>query len=496
MARLIFGNNDATTIAGSIGPTDTQVNLVAGTGALFPQPIVGLTEFIATLIDQLTGQLREIVHVTAIVGDTAILVRAQENTLAQSWPAGSIFAHLHTAGAMQAMMQIGDISSSIATSMIYVGYDSSLTANIIQIPTTSPQITALLPDMVFEITIANAATGPTTMQIQGFPSYPLIDSTLDPIADNELFINQKILVSFTGTAFQLLNYNQQSQSGNVPTFLPYGGIFYCDANNGNDITGDGSNGNPWQDLPHAVTTIVRGYISPGYVTIECAPGTYRGIDIPESLIAYWNIFGSGAFDCFINETTPPTPSPWPPAYGRGRGLVTNNNYVSIDGFRISSYLEGVSTNSGGGFLNIYDVDFDYPVSGAAACVNPHHGEVYFRGGTCNFYGGGNNYGAIQADQSAVISIGADTRTPPSPTILNFVPSTVLTRAGLQAFQNGSIEIQVATTQITGNFIGTKFTTNTGGGIFQSDDSGVSGLNAKIPGTVNGAPDPSTYGWVV
>src|SRR5580692_695946 len=109
---LIFGNNESTTIAGSITPTTLSVNLAAGSGAGFPQPTAGQA-FIATFVDQATGTQREIVHCTAISGDTATIVRAQENTQAQAWTAGDIFAHLHTAGAMDAMVQFSELGDGL-----------------------------------------------------------------------------------------------------------------------------------------------------------------------------------------------------------------------------------------------------------------------------------------------------------------------------------------------------------------------------------------------
>lgn len=198
--RLIFGNNDATTIAGSIYPTSTVVNLAAGSGANFPQPAAG-EEFIATLIDQLTGQLREIVHVTNMTGDTATIVRGQENTLPQSWPTGSIFAHLHTAGAMQQMLQQGDVPN-----ITYIGSDTSSIPNIIEITSTNPPLPALNPGTILEVTIANTNTGPVEMQIQGSPLYPVTRSDLTQLSPGDLVAGQIATMAFDGTEFQITNY--------------------------------------------------------------------------------------------------------------------------------------------------------------------------------------------------------------------------------------------------------------------------------------------------
>jgi hypothetical protein len=204
--RLIFGNNVSSTIAGSIFPTSTQVNVASGSGATFPQPVVGQEEFIATLIDQLTGQLREIVHVTSVTGDTLTVVRGQENTLAQSWPSGSIFAHLHTAGAMNQMLQQGD-----APNLTYSGSDISTTPNLIEIASTNPPLPSLDVGTVLSVTIANTNNGPVVMQVQGSLAHPVTRSNLSQLSPADLVAGQIALMEFDGTEFQILNYKEMSE---------------------------------------------------------------------------------------------------------------------------------------------------------------------------------------------------------------------------------------------------------------------------------------------
>ena len=84
---FLFANNASTTIVGSIGPTDTQVNVAAGTGVEFPHPTLPADYFCATFYDAATGTVQEIVHVTSITADTMTMVRAQEGTVARSWMA-------------------------------------------------------------------------------------------------------------------------------------------------------------------------------------------------------------------------------------------------------------------------------------------------------------------------------------------------------------------------------------------------------------------------
>jgi hypothetical protein len=198
--RLIFGNNVSSTIAGSIVPTSTQVNVASGTGITFPHPVAG-QQFIATLIDQLTGQQKEIVHVTNVTGDTMTIVRAQEGTVALSWPAGSIFSHLHTAGAMAQMLQQGDDPNRM-----YVGYDTSTTVNLIEVTTTTPALASLVVDTNLEITINNTNTNAVNMQLLGSIQYPVVRSDNTALSPGDLVKNQKAMMVWTGTNFQLVNY--------------------------------------------------------------------------------------------------------------------------------------------------------------------------------------------------------------------------------------------------------------------------------------------------
>jgi hypothetical protein len=215
---LLFGNMATTNTAGSILPTDTTVNLTGGSGAFFPQPTAG-DMFIATFVDSLTGTIREIIHVTNMTGDTATIVRGQEGTTAVAWPAGSIFANLHTAGAMSAMMQKGDLGS---TNIIYVGRDTGTINNII-VAATEPTIAALIADMTFDITVTNTVTGPTGMQLGGFPPYPVLRSDSTQIQAGDITTGQKLFVTFTGSAFQLTNFKPTSAPGVIHVGADTGG---------------------------------------------------------------------------------------------------------------------------------------------------------------------------------------------------------------------------------------------------------------------------------
>lgn len=96
---VLYTNNAATDIVSALSNSATSISVISGDGALFPNPTNG-DYFLATLQDQFTASIIEIVKVTARSGDTMTFVRAQEGTTAQSFASGSRFELRITAGVM------------------------------------------------------------------------------------------------------------------------------------------------------------------------------------------------------------------------------------------------------------------------------------------------------------------------------------------------------------------------------------------------------------
>lgn len=97
---LLASNNASTVLASSINASATTLTVNTGAGSLFPSPVSGTSFFKLTLIDAATGQLTEIVHVTARAGDVMTIERAQEGTAARVWSANDIAANMMTAGTL------------------------------------------------------------------------------------------------------------------------------------------------------------------------------------------------------------------------------------------------------------------------------------------------------------------------------------------------------------------------------------------------------------
>jgi hypothetical protein len=199
MSIIIFGNNDSTTITGSITSTSLSVNVASGSGAQFPQPNTALNQyFIATFIDQATGTQREIVHVTQVLGDTMTIVRAQEGTTAQAWNVGDIFGHLHTAGAMTAMMQKTDLNDS---SVIHTGVDTGSVNHVIATTFPPTQGGAYTQGAQYNIMIMNSNTSATDANFDGIGALPILNLDSTTLTVNELRAGYEMIIIYNNGNF-------------------------------------------------------------------------------------------------------------------------------------------------------------------------------------------------------------------------------------------------------------------------------------------------------
>lgn len=100
MADFLFANNASSVLAADILSTTTVIEVAAGTGDRFPDPVPYGEIFTLTLKNPDTQEV-EIVHVLSRVGDSMYVARGQEGTVAKSFPAGSPAAHTLTAAALE-----------------------------------------------------------------------------------------------------------------------------------------------------------------------------------------------------------------------------------------------------------------------------------------------------------------------------------------------------------------------------------------------------------
>lgn len=203
---ILWANNAATTIVGTVESTDNTINVAAGTGALFPIISNAGDYFCLTMYDAATGTHDEIMHVTAVVGDTFTVVRAQEGTQASEWNAGDTAQNLLTAGSLASFIQTG---VGVNTSVIYEGNDVGST-NTIVITNTQPAPNGTpVNGMTLLITVAYANTGPVQIIAYGQAALPLLDIAGHQLQGNDFVAGSRILVvNVNQNQYQFLNvYN-------------------------------------------------------------------------------------------------------------------------------------------------------------------------------------------------------------------------------------------------------------------------------------------------
>lgn len=100
MTDFVFTNRASAVLAADITAVDTELEVVAGGGDAFPDPVYG-EQFAITLKHPNTGEVEIMYCTRRFYGDTFEVVRARENTVALAFPAGTLVAHQLTAGVLE-----------------------------------------------------------------------------------------------------------------------------------------------------------------------------------------------------------------------------------------------------------------------------------------------------------------------------------------------------------------------------------------------------------
>jgi hypothetical protein len=375
---ILWSNNASTTVSGSITAASTSVQLAAGTGVLFPNPTGG-NYYVATFYDQGTKTINEIVHVTAMAGDVATIVRAQEGTVARAWNAGDIFANLVTAGTLAAFVQAG--TGPANTSIVYVGTDTSTTPGTI-ICATNPVPASLAVGMIFDIWVKNQNPGPVQLQFNGNAGIAATRTDGSAMVGGNLAAGENYLFMYNGVNFT-------STIPPIPSVPPQT-VFYVrtdgnDNNSGFANTPTGAFATP----SGAINRIKQRYISQTGITIRVADGTYiDGIGDNTNYIASWSIIGNTTSpgNVVINATSV-VQSSYPSAYASpARGIQSGGTAVmAVAGMTFQSYYENAAA-SGGGNLSVTTCNFTAPTSGVASPIGSYTAAHVSLWGNCSYTG--------------------------------------------------------------------------------------------------------------
>ncbi|MCK5318033.1 MAG: hypothetical protein KAJ55_08965 [Anaerolineales bacterium] len=100
MVDFVFANNASSVLAASITSLETVIEVAAGTGGRFPDPVQYSEQFTITLKSLDTNE-SEIVYCVERNGDFLNILRAQEGTVALSFGPNDAVVHTLTAGALE-----------------------------------------------------------------------------------------------------------------------------------------------------------------------------------------------------------------------------------------------------------------------------------------------------------------------------------------------------------------------------------------------------------
>lgn len=229
MAFVLSANNAAGTLAGSIGPAATTINLGAGEGALFPAPGAG-EYFVATLRPADESSLdNEIIWCTNVTGDTLTVVRAREGTAGQSWAAGDALLNYFTSGTMDVLIQEQDLQNQETNYAEDAGSANAYLANF------TPAVTTYVEGSPLRILIANTNTSRTCTLNAGGGAV-----AIETAAGNEPQIGDIVAGAICTFIYSDGIFQLQPASGSVlvrtrtirytasATYTPPAGLLYAD----------------------------------------------------------------------------------------------------------------------------------------------------------------------------------------------------------------------------------------------------------------------------
>jgi hypothetical protein len=488
-----FANNASTTVAGSITAADTTVNLAAGTGIFFPPIAAGSGNyFCATFYDQATKTVNEIVHCTAVSGDTVTIVRGLEGTIPRAWTSGDIFANLVTAGTLDAFVQAGPIAAN--TSLIYTGIDTSVNPAHI-VCNTNPVPPSYIPGMVFTIKVGAAwpasiytNNGPVDCQFNGVPAVFAKRTDGSDMIPGDFFANQEYVFVYNGTFFSTTLQNVPQAPPQFTFYVRSDSLSIVDMTTGFE-TGSGLANTPqdsFKTIQGAMNTIANRYISAQTITIRVADGTYTsGAQVSNGYISSWSVIGNSVnpASCFIDCTSTADASYVP---GSRPGYCFCNlagGTITVNGFSCQSRTRQIINN---GLMYLMNVQTATPLDGSPA-ISTAIG-VLFLSGTIQFTSTSSSVGFI-AVEGGVANFGWASIYPSQQRTLHLTYVGTIA-AVVVCIGGGSASIYDTYLTVSGTPPSQGWIVNTGGGIGFTSNSGALGA----PGTIGQTTTTSIGGW--
>jgi hypothetical protein len=491
---ILFSNNASSTIAGSIAPTDTTVNLAAGTGIEFPNPLNPGDFFVATFYDQATKTTNEIVHVTSRTTDTCTIVRAQEGTTAKAWNAGDIFANLITAGTLASFNQ--STAPAASTTDVYTGIDTSVNVNLI-VANTTPVPASYQIGMQFNIKMLNTKFPPVTsagpppvlgaimMQLNGTTGIAVKRTDGSDFVGSELVGGDEYIFVYNGTNFT-------STIMNVPQRPPQT-VFYVNGTYGNDYnSGLSDNGTSttaaFKSPQGAINRIKERYISTTAITVRVADGTYTsGWADSENYISSWYFVGntSNPQNVIIDATSLVSASYQPNSTPGCCVSCSGCAIMTVSGFTFKSQIFNLQCV--GATLSASNNNYTGGLN-TGGCIVAAGGGIHLSGP--NQYSSIVNInGIMTAQTSGVIQMGGHNEYSTAPFSLTLVGAPTVNNGFAEGVSSGVVGVDNTQATFSGVLHGPQYLAATGGGIvfqgatniFPGDQPGI----IQSPGWIAG-----------
>jgi len=215
MSILIFANNAKTTLANALTSTSTVINLSAGTGSEFPQP-VGAEYFVLTLTDAATGLINEIVWCTSRSADALTVTRGQESTTAKAWLINDFASCRPTAGTQSEFVQPDQLQEGLYGYTVAGGTANVLTGAI------ASNLTALPDGLPVVIKAGFANTSTVTFQLTLgatlLSAYPIVKGNNGALVAGDIpAVGYQIQANWSAAFNSFIMQNPATGVSTIPT---------------------------------------------------------------------------------------------------------------------------------------------------------------------------------------------------------------------------------------------------------------------------------------
>ncbi|WP_233608000.1 pyocin knob domain-containing protein, partial [Citrobacter koseri] len=213
-----FGNNVVSSLAADITASQTTIQVMPGTGAMFANLLTYdyanssnmLKAYAKITITDAKETVFEICHLKSVSDDTLTVVRGREGTTAKGWALNDVIANFATRGSENQFVQIEHLQSGHYTAGVAGGTANALT---LALPATyfvddATEWTLRTPIVVYpSLNNTGAATLQLTLGGKALGTFPLYKGNKAPLVANDILKDVALvcLMDKTKTFFNVAN---------------------------------------------------------------------------------------------------------------------------------------------------------------------------------------------------------------------------------------------------------------------------------------------------